>query len=77
MTGKFKFIMINLNQEMQMIIFIGPREEITQNFFIGVESYKGSNQCKKNPTFVGSKRGHGKNSYTQSIGLVDSLDSNL
>ena len=44
MTGKFKFIMFNLNQEMQMIIFIGPREEINQKFFIGIESYKGNNQ---------------------------------
>ena len=28
MTGNFNFIMLNLNQEMGMIIFIGPREGI-------------------------------------------------
>ena len=57
MTGKFKFIMFNLNHEMEMIIFIGPREEINQKL-LGLNYKKVITNAKKPLTFVESKRGN-------------------
>ena len=51
--------MFNLNHEMEMIIFIGPREEINQKL-LGLNYKKVITNAKKPHTFVESKRGHDK-----------------